>query len=379
MKIPFILTLPIEPNTPEELACALAEAATQNQTIRLLGRGTKDAMGGPLAPADVEIATRGLNRLLKYEPRDLTVSVQAGMRWKHLSDLLEENRQMIPLDPPFSGDATVGGVVATNCSGPRRRLYGAARDMVIGMTFATMEGKLVETGGMVVKNVAGLDMGKLMIGSFGTLAPVTSVNFRVYPRPVATRTFRWQFPGPEAAIAQRDAILRSVLQPMAVDLRKAEDGFALMVQAGGGTAILDRYSRELRSADVLEEHVEHEAWREIRQFTPSWLMTHPGGAVVRISTVLSGVGAIMDQLPAPAIARAANGVCYGYFSEAAQASEWFTAHPEARGVIEYAPQDFREQHELWRQPGPDFSIMKKVKNMFDGGNLLNRGRLYGRI
>src|SRR5207253_4650689 len=92
----------------------------------------------------------------------------------------------------FAEQATVGGVVAANSSGPRRRLYGTARDMVIGMTFATLEGKLVQTGGMVVKNVAGLDMGKLMIGSFGTLAAIAVVNFKVHPIPV-TRTFLWNF------------------------------------------------------------------------------------------------------------------------------------------------------------------------------------------
>ena len=88
---------------------------------------------------------------------------------------------MIPLDPPFAQDATVGGVLAANQSGPRRRGYGTARDMVIGMTFATLEGKLIQTGGMVVKNVAGLDMAKMMIGSFGTLAAIATVNFRVHP------------------------------------------------------------------------------------------------------------------------------------------------------------------------------------------------------
>ncbi|HVT91311.1 MAG TPA: FAD-binding oxidoreductase [Bryobacteraceae bacterium] len=369
----------IEPKSPDELASALAEAANQQRSIRLVGRGTKDGMGGPLAAAGAEITTRALNRLLKYEPRDLTISVEAGMRWKDLNALLERNGQMIPLDPPFSGEATVGGVIATNSSGPRRRLYGTARDMVIGMSFATLEGKVVETGGMVVKNVAGLDMGKLMIGSFGTLAAVTSVNFRVYPRPPATRTFRWSFSTSAAALIRRDSILRGVLQPMAVDLRKSADGFVLMLEAGGSAAILDRYSRELSGAEILEERSAQEAWREMRQFTPFWLLRHPEGAVARVSTVLSEVGNVMDSLPAPAIARAGNGVCYGYFTAAEQASEWFAAHREARGVIEYAPRDFRERGELWWGPGQDFSIMQKIKSLFDSGNLLNRGRLYGRL
>ena len=105
--------------------------------------------------------------------------MEAGLPFAELNAQLAKNGQTIPLDGPWSETATVGGMVAANISGARRRRYGAARDLVIGMTFATLEGKLVETGGMVVKNVAGLDMGKLMIGSFGTLAAIVSVNFRV--------------------------------------------------------------------------------------------------------------------------------------------------------------------------------------------------------
>src|SRR5581483_3731729 len=156
----------IVPGSPEQLADCLAQAASRKHRITLAGNSTKERMGGPIAPSDVRISTAGLHKILQYEPRDLTVSVGAGTLYCELSRVLAEHRQMIPLDPPFSERATMGGVVAANTSGPRRRLYGSVRDMVIGMTFATLEGKLIETGGMVVKNVAGLDMGKLMIGSF---------------------------------------------------------------------------------------------------------------------------------------------------------------------------------------------------------------------
>ncbi len=169
----------IVPASPEELAQCLAEANSKRQRIALMGNSTKARMGGPIAPYDVAISTAGLNKVLEYEPRDLTISVGAGISYCELIRVLAEHRQMIPLDPPFSDRATVGGIVAANTSGPRRRLYGSARDMVIGMTFATLEGKLIRTGGMVVKNVAGLDMGKLMIGSFGTLAAIATLNFRL--------------------------------------------------------------------------------------------------------------------------------------------------------------------------------------------------------
>ena len=145
-----------------------------------------------------------MTRVLQYEPRDLTISVEAGMRYADLTVVLAQNRQMIPLDPPFAESATIGGILAANISGPRRRLYGTARDLVIGMKFATLEGKLVQSGGMVVKNVAGLDMGKLMIGSFGTLAAIAVANFKLLPRPTAEASFLVSFDALDEAIAARD-------------------------------------------------------------------------------------------------------------------------------------------------------------------------------
>ena len=206
------------PRSADELAEALAAAGGRKRAVRLGGAFSKDRMAGPLAPADTVISTSAMNRILQYEPHDLTISVESGMRWADLTDALAANMQVIPLDPPFFDTATVGGVVAANTSGPRRRGYGSARDVVIGMKFATLEGKIVQSGGMVVKNVAGLDMAKLMIGSFGTLAAIGIVNFKLAPAPPATRTFALRFSSLDDAIAARDHILGGVLQPTAIDL-----------------------------------------------------------------------------------------------------------------------------------------------------------------
>src|SRR5580693_3752516 len=208
----------LQPENPEELAALLKEAADAHRAIRLGGNFSKDRLGGPSSPADVTVSTSSMNRLLQYEPRDLTISVQTGMPFSELVRTLTAHNQMLPLDPSWSLESTVGGVLAANLSGPRRRLYGTARDMVIGMTFATLEGKLISSGGMVVENVAGLDMAKLMIGSFGTLAAIAKINFKVFPIPKQSRTFGMQFPTAAPAFAERDRILKSVLQPSAIDI-----------------------------------------------------------------------------------------------------------------------------------------------------------------
>src|ERR1019366_1321111 len=129
----------LAPSSPAELAEALRDAAAAGRSIALAGNSTKSRMAGPVETADVAVTTLSLRGVLQYEPSDLTISVAAGSSWCEFTAALAENRQMVPLDPPFADGATVGGVISANCSGPRRRLYGTARDLVIGMTFATLE------------------------------------------------------------------------------------------------------------------------------------------------------------------------------------------------------------------------------------------------
>jgi glycolate oxidase FAD binding subunit len=371
----------IQPKSAQELADALGSAAANGQSIRLGGAFTKDCMGGPLAEAGVTISTAALTRVLEYEPNDLTVSVEAGMLFADLNRLLHPHRQMVPLDPPWGSSSTVGGVVAANLSGPRRRLYGTARDMVIGMKFATLEGKLVQSGGMVVKNVAGLDMAKLMIGSFGTLAAVVSVNFRLNVLPAAARTFVLRFPDIRSAIARRNSILGSVLQPAAIDLLNppvaslfGEQGFVLLVRAGGEEALLARYAQELPDAESLDGEVETALWERVQEFVPGFLHANPRGVVLRLSRAINAISDVAGSTGVPVLARAGAGVCYACFDhyEQAQASGW-------RGLIEYGPPELKSKMTLWPAPGTDFPVMEQIKRMFDPNHLLNRGRLHGRI
>ena len=372
----------LRPASAEELADSLRSAAEARHTIRIEGASSKAGMGGPVSPAETVVSTTALNRVLEYDPRDLTISVEAGLPWAELTALLGKDRQMIPIDPPFSEQATVGGVIAANTSGPRRRLYGSVRDMVIGMRFATLEGKLIQSGGMVVKNVAGLDMAKLMIGSFGTLAAVAVVNFKLTPIPRATRSFMMRFQSAKEAIAARDQLLASVLQPTAIDVlndaaarRLGSSGFVLLVQAFGVPEVLDRYAREL-PGDVkpVEGELETRLWTSVREYTPQFLAEHPRGIVTRVSTTLSGLAHVLEMHAGPVLARAANGVAYLYSAEPRPLTE-----NGLRWAVEFAPDDLKKNLELWPGPGSEFEVMKKIKALFDPNGLLNRGRLYGRI
>ena len=383
----------ITPSTPEGLAETLREAASVRKSVTVAGNNSKRLMAGPILPAEVTISTAGLNRVLQYEPNDLTISVESGTSFSALQQMLGENGQMLALDPPFWSQATIGGVIASNSSGPMRRAYGVARDVVIGMKFATLEGKIVSTGGMVVKNVAGLDMGKLMVGSFGTLATITTVNLRLHPVPEQTETFAFSFAGLDEAIEKRDEILRGILRPMALDLlspsasaRVGKRGFLLVARAGGNRKVLARYARELKGSERLSGPDDLNLWTQIREFTPDYLKRQPAGIVLRLSTALSGLRTIFRAISGAAIARAGSGVIYVYMNSwhGAGALRKAIAEHGWESVVEYAPNEVRESKELWMlKPGIEaadaFAMMEKVKQMFDPNHMLNRLRLYGRI
>jgi glycolate oxidase FAD binding subunit len=183
----------------------VAEAA---ELVRAGGRVSIDSDAG-----DVVLSTRRLNRILEHEPGDLTAIVEAGLRLSELQAALEPHGQMLALDPP--GDPTIGACLAGDLSGPRRHRYGAMRDLVIGVTVVLADGTIASSGGKVVKNVAGYDLGKLFSGSRGRLGLIARIALRLHPRPASAAT----------VVVETDdlrgtwsTVHRSQLTPSAVDL-----------------------------------------------------------------------------------------------------------------------------------------------------------------
>jgi glycolate oxidase FAD binding subunit len=156
------------------------------------------------------------SELLEHEPGDLTCVVEPGLRLSALQERLAAHGQMLALDPP--GDPTVGECVDGNLSGPRRHRYGAPRDLVIGMTVRLADGTVASSGGKVVKNVAGYDLGKLFCGARGAFGEILRVALRLHPRPAAAATLSVPVADPDEAVRVAQLVLRSQLVPSAVDL-----------------------------------------------------------------------------------------------------------------------------------------------------------------
>jgi glycolate oxidase FAD binding subunit len=209
------MTTTTRPASVDEAAKALRDT---RGTVLFRGGGTKMSWGGSASEApDLVLETAGLHRLLTHNPADMTVSVEAGMPLRTLQDRLAGSGQWLALDPPTEPDgATLGGLLATGDSGPRRLRYGALRDLVIGVTLVLADGTVARAGGHVIKNVAGYDLSKLSYGSLGTLGLVGEVVLRVHPKPEASASVVVP-----AAVATANAIslrlLAGSLEPSAVD------------------------------------------------------------------------------------------------------------------------------------------------------------------
>ena len=188
------------PENAEELASALREADQGGQKVAPWGGGTEQQLGAPPTRCDLVLETRRLSGVLAYAPEDLTVSVRAGTTLAELRAALAPHGQFLPFDVPQPERATIGGVLAANTPSVRRFRYGAARDLVIGMTTALPSGELCKAGGRVVKNVAGYDLCKLWVGSLGTLGVFTSANFRVQPVCRVSAVITGKFLSWEAAV-----------------------------------------------------------------------------------------------------------------------------------------------------------------------------------
>ena len=399
------------PGTPEEVAAVLSLANTERLRVIPAGNSSQQELGAPSPGADLTLCLRRLNRLKQYEPADLTASMEAGLTVGEFSTALAPHRQWLPLGVAHPEQATIGGALAANSSGPFRLFYGTARDMVIGTRFATVDGKLVKSGGMVVKNVAGYDIAKLLIGSLGTLGVITDVNLKLFPQP-ATETNLLAFGTLGEALEARGALLKSVLSPLALDLldgaaasmvsdatrqQLPHGEFLLAVACGGVERVIERSRREVatlgRAAGVrdsltLAGEEEQQLWQAICDLPATFSAAHPDSARLRLCSTLVGMRPLLEATfdhlrqqgaETALIARAGSGISYLYVRGAdllgfCRDTQQMALSLDAHVVIEFAPPPIQAQLQVWGPPRDDYLMMQKLKQAFDPKGILNPGR-----
>jgi glycolate oxidase FAD binding subunit len=275
-----------------EAAELLARASADGQRVSI------ERDGGELV-----LSTKRLDQVLEHEAGDLTAIVEAGIRVRDLNARLADHGQMLALDPP--GNPTIGACIAANLSGPWRHRYGTARDLVIGVTAVLADGTIASSGGKVVKNVAGYDLGKVFCGSEGRFGLIARVALRLHPRPELSRTLAVPVSSPADAQAKARAILRAPLAPSAVDL--VWPGRLAVLFEGGRRGV----DEQLAAAKALVGGAEDfgSVWEEAeaRQarsrgrllFSPGELASALGGLDEAVVRVAAGVAYVPEPVADP--------------------------------------------------------------------------------
>jgi glycolate oxidase FAD binding subunit len=408
----------VYPTSPEQTAEALKCARAHQLAVIPCRNGTKLGLGNPPHRYDVALSLKEMNRVWHYEPADLTVSTEAGMKLGDFQHFLGRNGLWLPLDPSGGPWTSLGGILATNACGPLRLQYGAPRDMVLGMRVATTAGKVIKTGGRVVKNVAGYDLGKLLVGSYGTLGVIVEASFKLFPLPAKRATF--VFPTGTLGIARdlRRRILNSPLQPArlvlldgaAATLVRAGSALAaeikepeLWVEAHGSGRVIERYARELEAlgrgpgAPVrqLDDESSELLWSRISDPGGCLSEANPRLVLLKGSLPLAaseeflsrtrqevdssrvrlasfsqvGVGTVhlclLDEMPLAELA--------GLVQRLRDAVEGLGGVL----VIEHCPSELKARIDVWGPAGEGFEVMRKLKAVWDPQGILAPGRFVG--
>lgn len=233
------------------------------------GGGTKPGLAGGEGAAALDLA--GLSGVLAYDPAEFTFTALAGTPLRDVEAALAEHRQYLPFDPPLAArGATLGGTLAAGLSGPGRYRFGGVRDFILGVRYVDGAGEVVRGGGQVVKNAAGFDIPKLMVGSLGRYGALVELTFKVFPRPAHAVTVRVPWPTLAEAAAAMARVYDAPLDVDALDLWPAGDGWALMVRLAGPAAALPARVERIRpvaggETDVLAGEADAEAWRAMRE------------------------------------------------------------------------------------------------------------------
>jgi glycolate oxidase FAD binding subunit len=401
------------PGSKEEVGAILALASERGIPVLPWGGGTALGIGSPPTRVGIVLGLRRLDRVLEHEPGDLTVTAEAGVTLEILQAQLGRRNQWLSLDPAAADRATLGGILASNVSGPRRHLYGTCRDLLIGVTVVSAEGTVIRGGGKVVKNVAGYDLPKLFIGSFGTLGVLVEATFRLRPLPDEDRLVVARFERLAEAGAAARAVMASDLIPSALEL--ADQGALSGLGLPGEAALLfrvdgirdqvewqcvelERLLGPLGLADsrVLDGEARDTLWRRLGNLSDRgeddvtavmrWavLPTQLVGLMEQAAAIAekNGLGAALTAHAGIGIARAVlSGGGTDVNAVVATLGQWRTLARAAGGhaMIEWAPLPVKDRVSVWDEPGPATRLMKSLKARLDPRGILNPGRFVGDI
>jgi glycolate oxidase FAD binding subunit len=384
----------VEPGSIEEISDVMKLAARGGLAVAPRGGGTKMHIGDPPRRLDLIVSTARMNEVLEHTPGDQIVRLEAGVKLEDLQEHISGSDQMLAIDPPERG-ASIGGIVATNSSGPRRYRYGTVRDLIIGITVVLHDGTVAKAGGKVVKNVAGYDLSKLFTGSLGTLGVIANANFRLHPRPSVARTVAVEVAEPQQAQAATQAIVHSQVEATAIELHYGENEkqLAVLLESipGGIDAKEETAYFLLKRFGEVRTLSDEEADR-LGPLTPPEVVDE---VVLKIGAPPAELAAVLDSvlgaaerkgLTHPRITgHAGTGVTLvGFSGENEDGAAGFVEEMREiwvrRGgnvTLQSAPLTIKQRVSTWDNGGDYLGLVRRVKEKFDPRGGMNPGRFLG--
>ncbi len=377
-----------EPTNGDALAATLAWAATEQLQVRVAGGRTKLQWGSLGGDVDLLLSTGAIRDVVEHRYGDLTATVEAGATLATVNARLAAHGQRLPWDAPWPDRATVGGVVATNDSGPRRHGHGAPRDSIIGITLARIDGRVAKAGGVVVKNVAGYDLSRLLTGSFGCLGVILTATFKLAPVPPASRTVELTFDSLEEAAPVAARLAGSALAPVSIELAAPRPRLLVRFESVEEAASQQADAAcAIAGADVgAVVHGGGDEQAKWRRHLAHW---SSDGTLVKLSTVPAELFPTLVWLRDRAEAlglgmavagRAALGVVDLRLDGALEiqarlVEELRERLPPGRGsaVIRCGEPALRRHVDPWGSIGAGRRVMETIKRRFDPHGLLNTG------
>ena len=390
----------LAPNTETEACLAIGEAAAARTPLAIEGGGTKRDIGRP-AQTERTLSSRGLAGITLHEPAELVVSARAGTPLAAVEAALAEAGQQLTFEPPdyrallgSGGEPTIGAVAAANLSGPRRVQAGAARDSLIGVRLVNGRGEAVKSGGRVMKNVTGLDLVKLMGGSWGTLGFLTEVTFKVLPRPERAATLAFRRLGDAAASAALAAALSSPFEAAAASHLPAgigADDARTLIRLEGFSSSVDYRFGELRrllkaygQAELVDGEASASLWRSVRDVLP-FAEDDRREAVWRVSTAPTKGHEVAADVSRSIGCRVfydwGGGLvwiaCAADGDAGAGAIRAAVSRAGGHATLVRAPAEIRAAIDVFEpQPEPLRRLLAGIKAAFDPAGILNPGRMY---
>ncbi len=395
----------VEPATAQEVADVLRVANDRKLTVIPAGGFTHQGYGNVPPRADLVLRTTRLSGIVYYDAGDLTIGVRAGTRLADVQNAVAEHRQVFAVEAARASRATVGGALATASHGPRKHSTGGVREFCVGLEFVTGDGQIAKAGGRVVKNVAGYDLMKLLIGSHGTLGIITSANFRLMPAARQTATFMAEFRTIGEAVAFRERVVKSPLSPISLELispfaegvsGQSPKAWTVAIKAGGSDAVLARYrgelgedlSRELRDAN------EAALWSSVVEFPATMLQLNQRAMLLDVHMPAASLEPALTEAEKAATA---HGFIFSAVGRAAVASLTLALSPlpgdppsvtqyvnalsairaacpaDGAVIVRNCPSEVKKHIEPWGS-AREVESMRRVKRTLDPNDVLNRGR-----